>query len=431
MEITVKELPNSQVELGLSLPWTEWSKEVEHAAESLGKNVKTAGFRPGKTPRAVLEKRFGKDALLAEAAEHAVNHAYSKAVAEKDIKAIGHPKVTLGNVKENEPLTMTVVTDVVPTISVENWREVAKGVNKEFAEKKTSVSEEAVIAEIERIAKMRAPLVTVNRAAQDGDTTLLDFTVTQDGVVIENGTSENHPLVIGSNSFIPGFEEEVKGLSAGDQKTFTLTFPEEYHAKHLAGKPADFSVTIRAVQEMQVPEINDEFAQSLGAFESLEALKKSVREGMEAEENAQKKNEQRTAILDALVEKQALDFPQSLVEQELERIKSEFSSQLSRMGASFEDFLGQSKKTEDELKADWLPQAKKRVAAYLILDRVALDENIFTESAEVEEEMNKAIGYFKNIKDAEKNLDMAALYNVVSEQVRNEKVFALLESVTE
>jgi trigger factor len=431
MEITVKELPNSQVELGLSLPWAEWSKEVEHAAESLGKNVKTAGFRPGKTPRAVLEKRFGKDALLAEAAEHAVSHAYSKAVAEKAIKAIGHPNVTLGNVKENEPLTMTVVTDVVPAISVDKWREVAKGVNKEFAKKKTTVSDEAVIAEIERIAKMRAPLVTVNRAAQDGDTTLLDFMVTQDGVVIENGTSENHPLVLGSNSFIPGFEEEVKGLSAGDQKTFTLPFPEEYHAKHLAGKKADFAVTIRAVQEMQVPELNDEFAKTLGTFDSLEALKKSVREGMEAEESAQKKNEQRTAILDALVEKQALDYPQSLVDQELERIKAEFGSQLSRMGASFEDFLEQSKKTEDELKADWLPQAKKRVAAYLILDQVALDENIFTESAEVEEEMNKAIGYFKDIKDAEKNLDMAALYNVVSEQVRNEKVFALLESVTE
>lgn len=431
MEITVKELPQSQVELGLTLPWAEWSKEVEHAAENLGKNVKTAGFRPGKTPREVLEKRFGKSTLLAEAAEHAVSHAYSKAVAEKGIKAIGRPNVTLGTVAENEPLSITVVTDVIPTVTTENWREEAKKINKKFAEEATAVTDEAVSAEIERIAKMRAPLITVDRAAQDGDTVLLDFTVTQDGAVIENGTSENHPLVLGSHTFIPGFEEEIKGLRAGEKKTFTLPFPDEYHAKHLAGKKAEFSVTIRAVQEMQVPEINDDFAKSLGAFESLAALQKNIREGMEAEAGAQKKNEQRTAILDALVEKQSGEYPESLVAQELERIKAEFSSQLSRMGANFEDFLTQSKKTESDLKADWLPQAKKRVAAYLILDALALEENIFTESAEIEEEMNKALGYFKDIKDAEKNLDMAALYNVVSEQVRNEKVFQLLESVTD
>lgn len=428
MEIAVKELPNSQVELSLTLPWEEWSHEVDHAAENLGKNVKTAGFRPGKTPREVLEKRFGKEALLAEAAEHAVTHAYSKAVTEKGIKAIGRPAVDLGTVKEGESLTMTIVTDVIPVITLGNWREVAKKINQEFKDKKGSVSEEAVTAEIERIAKMRAPLVTVNRAAQDGDTVLLDFEVKQDGVLIENGTSKNHPLVLGSDSFIPGFEEEVKGLSAGEEKTFTLTFPKEYHANHLAGKPADFSVTIRAVQEMEVPELNDEFAKSLGSFESLEALQKNVREGMEVEESAQIKNEQRTAILDALVEKQNIEYPESLVQEELGRIKAEFSNQLSRMGASFEDFLAQSKKTEEDMRSDWLPQAKKRVVAYLILDRISVDENVFPESEEVEAEMNKAIGYFKNVKDAEKNLDMAALYNVVSEQVRNEKVFQLLES---
>lgn len=278
---------------------------------------------------------------------------------------------------------------------------------------------------------MRAPLVTVDRPAGDGDTVLLDFVVTQDGVAIENGTSKNHPLQLGSHSFIPGFEEEVKGMSAGEEKTFALTFPKEYHAVYLAGKEAQFAVTIRAVQEMQVPELNDEFAKSLGAFESLEALKNNVREGMEAESAAQRKNEQRTALLDALVEKQSIEYPESLVQEELARIKAEFSNQLSRMGASFEDFLAQSKKTEEEMKTDWLPQAKKRVAAYLILDRIAVDENVFVESEEVEAEMNKALGYFKNVKDAEKNLDMAALYNVVSEQLRNEKVFQLLEGVTQ
>jgi trigger factor len=431
MTIDVAQKENSQVALTLTLPWADWSKEIDHAAEKLAKNMKTPGFRPGKTPRTVIEQRFGKEALLAEAAEHAVNHAYSRALAEKDIRALGHPAVTLGEVAEGKDLTMTIVTDVMPEVTLGNWRDVVKKVNKDFTSKDAAVSDEAVMAEIERIAKMRAPLITVDRAAADGDTVLLDFTVMQDGVVIENGTSKNHPLVLGSNSFIPGFEEEVMGMKAEEEKTFTLSFPTEYHAAHLAGKPADFTVRVNAVQEMQVPEIDDEFAKSLGAFENLDAVKQNLRQGMEAEEQDKMKNDQRTAILDALVATLDIEYPKSLVAEELERIKREFTAQLSRMGATFESFIEQSKKTEEELKADWEPQAKKRVGAYLILDRLSSDENIFTESEEVEAEMNKALQYFGNTKDAEKNLDMAALYNVVSEQVRNEKIFELLTSTNE
>jgi trigger factor len=431
MTIDVAQKENSQVALTLTLPWADWSKEIDHAAEKLAKNMKTPGFRPGKTPRTVIEQRFGKEALLAEAAEHAVNHAYSRALAEKDIRALGHPAVTLGEVAEGKDLTMTIVTDVMPEVTLRNWRDVVKKVNKDFTGKDAAVSDEAVMAEIERIAKMRAPLITVDRAAADGDTVLLDFTVMQDGVVIENGTSKNHPLVLGSNSFIPGFEEEVMGMKAEEEKTFTLSFPAEYHAAHLAGKPADFTVRVNAVQEMQVPEIDDEFAKSLGAFENLDAVKQNLRQGMEAEEADKMKNDQRTAILDALVATLDIEYPKSLVAEELERIKREFTAQLSRMGATFESFIEQSKKTEEELKADWEPQAKKRVGAYLILDRLSSDENIFTESEEVEAEMNKALQYFGNTKDAEKNLDMAALYNVVSEQVRNEKIFELLTSTNE
>jgi trigger factor len=431
MEVNVKQLEKSQVELSISLPWTTWSKEVDHAAEKLAKKTKTPGFRPGKTPRAVLEQQFGKETLLAEAAEHAVNHAYSAALAEKNIRALGSPQVTFGDVKEGEALTMTIITDVMPEVVLADWRTAAKKINSEFAKKETKITDEAVTAEIERIAKMRAPLVTVNRPAGDGDTVLIDFVVTQDGVVIENGTSQNHPLVLGSNTFIPGFEEQVKGLSSGVEKTFTLAFPAEYHAAHLAGKEASFAVTIRAVQEMQVPELDDEFAKSLGAFDSLESVKKNIREGMEQEGKEAKKNDQRTALLDALVDKLDVEYPQSLVREELGRIEREFGTQLGRMGTNLEGFLEQSKKSLEELHQDWEPQAKKRVGAYLILERLSVDEKVFTESEEVEEEMNKALQYFKNTKEAEKNLDMAALYSVVSEQVRNEKIFQLLEGIKE
>lgn len=428
MEVTVIDKPGSQKELKLTLPWAEWSGHIDEAAEHLAQKVKTPGFRPGKTPRKLLEQQFGADALLGEAAEIALNHAYPKALAEQHLQALGHPHVDLGTVAKEEDLLVTVLTDVLPTIEIGDWREKAKAINKEFARKKSDISDEKVTEEIERIAKMRAPLVTVNRVAQNGDTVMLDFTVKQDGVVIENGKSENHPLVLGTGAFIPGFEEEVIGMKAEEKKTFTLTFPAEYHAKHLAGKDASFEVGVRAVQEAQMPEINDDFAHSAGDFKDLAALRENIRAGMAEEEKAARKNEHRTALLDALVASVPVELPQTLLDQELERIKHEFSQHLGQMGVTFEAFLDQMKKGETELYQEWEPQAKKRVTAYLILDAIAADEKVFTESEEVEAEMNKALQYFKDIKDAEKNLDMTALYTVVSEQLRNEKIFAMLES---
>jgi len=429
MQITKKQLPASRIELTITLPWEDWQKEIEHASTEMAKNVKLPGFRKGKVPKAVVEQRFGREAVLAEAAEHAVSHSYPKVLNQENIEAIGHPAVKLEQFKEGEPLVYVVETDVMPTVVLGEWRKAIKKINQEVDKQKLGVDDAEVEAELKRLTEMRAPLVTVARAAKEGDTALVDFEVKQDGVVIEGGKSDNHPLVLGSNTFIPGFEEEVLGMEAGETKTFSLVFPTEYHAKHLAGKPAEFTVTLRAVQEKQVPELTDEFVKTLGKFETLDELKKNIRIGIEEEQKAKALEDRRVQILDALVASTTLEYPEVLVHEEESRMLREFASQAEMMGMDFTEYLTRMGKTEDDVRKEWSPQAKKRIAAELVLQAVAKDEEIVVENEEIEEEINKTMQYYKNVEDAEKKIDLPRLYTAVREQLQNRKTLEFLEKL--
>lgn len=411
------------------LPWEEWQGEIEHAKDGMAKSVKLPGFRPGKVPKNMVEQRFGKQAIMVEAAEHVVSHSYAKALEQEKVDAIGQPEVTLGQVKEGEEFTYSIITAVMPLVKLASWRDAVKKVNSEFAKKDTAVADEDITKELERLATMRAKQVAVNREAKMGDSVLVDFTVKQEGVVIEGGKSENHPLVLGKGVFIPGFEEKLVGMKEHDEKSFELTFPSEYHAKHLAGRPAIFEVKMRSVQEREVPLLDDAFAKSLGKFETLAEVKENLKKGMFEEKKEQMKNEHRTEILDVLVDKATIDFPELLVKQELLRMTQDFEAQLTQMGLTLDAYLEQMKKTKEALEAEWLPQAKRRLSANLVIEFLAEDEAITVDTSEVEAEMNKALQYYKNVKDIEKNIDMERLYAAVSGQLKNEKVLAWLEKL--
>ena len=429
MKVTVKKLPESRVEMSVVLPWEEWQGEIAHATEGMAKSVKLPGFRPGKAPKKMIEQRFGKQAILVEAAEHVVSHSYAKALEQEKVDAIGQPEVTLGKVEEGKEFTYSIISSVMPEVQLSSWQGAVKKLNAEFKKKETVVEEKDIMTELERLATMRAKLVTVNRAAKLDDSVLVDFIVKQDGVVIEGGKSEKHPLVLGKGVFIPGFEEQLVGMKEHDEKSFELTFPAEYHAKHLAGRQATFEVTMRLVQEREVPLIDDAFAQSLGHFDSLEKVKDNLRKGMLEEKTQQVKDDHRTQILDILVEHATIDAPKILVEQELRRMTHDFETQLQSMGLTLDAYLEQMKKTKEALEAEWLPQAKKRLAANLVIEHLAKEEDIAVDSTEVEAEMNKALQYYKNVKDIEKDIDMERLYNAVSGQLKNGKVLEWLESL--
>jgi len=429
MHVTVKKLPASKVELSISLPWEEWKDELDHATEHLAKEVKVSGFRPGKAPRDMVEKRFGKEALLMESAEHVVSHSYAKALEEQKIDAIGRPDVKLGTIVLEKPFEYTVTTVVMPEVTLTSWEKDIKKLNADFVKKEDVIDDKDIEAELTKLAEMRAKLVTVNREAKLSDNVLVDFSVLQNGVLIENGKSEKHPLVLGKGVFIPGFEENLVGMKEGEEKEFELHFPKEYHAKHLAGKPATFQVKLGIVQERVVAPIDDEFAKSLGDFETLEVLKENMRKGMLEEKKVKSKEDHRAHILDSLVGKAELEYPDILVEEEQVRMIREFGAQVESMGLQFVDYLTQMKKTEDDLKKEWLPQAKKRLAAHLILVHLAKVQDIDVDSQEIEAEMNRTLQSYKDIKDVEKNIDMERLYSAVQGQLRNEKTFNFLEKL--
>lgn len=428
----ITKLPHSEIEVKVIVSWDEWKKYLDQAILELSKDVKIPGFRPGKAPKDMVEKKVGKGNILQNAAEKTIQKTYTDILVKDKIDAIGQPKAEILKLAEENDFEYKIVTAVIPEVSIKDWKNAIKKINEKFKKETIEIREEEVEKEIKKIAESRAKLITVNREAKNGDNVLVNFSVLRNGVPIENGTSENHPLILGKGVFIPGFEENVVGMKENEEKKFNLKFPDEYHEKSLAGKEAEFRLRLNLVQERQIPEINDNFASSLGKFENLEKLKSSIKDGMKKEKELESKEKRRIEFLDEIIKLSNVDIPQVLINQELHKMKSEFEIQLSQMGMNLDSFLEKmsvagKKRTEEDLKNEWRPQAEKRVTSALILESIAKNQEIKVENEKIEEEMNKTITYYKNQKDMEKNIDLGRLYDYTKGVLLNEEVFKYLE----
>ncbi len=425
----ITKLPKSQIEIKTSIPWPEWQKFLDRAYEKMSKDLKIHGFRPGKAPRNMIEERIGKRNILEEAAGMAIEKDYPKIAAEQKLDVIGQPKAEITKIAEGNNLEYKITTAIMPEVKMADYKKEVSKINKEYKSKEIKVEDKEIDRELERLANSRVKLITVNREAGLGDSVMINFQVLRDGVPIENGTSKNHPLVLGKGVFISGFEENIIGMKENEEKKFELTFPENYHEKNLAGKPATFSVKINLIQERQVPEINDDFAKSLGKFENLDALKKNMSDGikMEKEKNASEKRQ--AEIIDKLTEKSEIDIPEILTRSELHKMIEEFSLQIESMGMKLDDYLKKLNKTVDDLEKEWEPQAEKRVKAAMVLEQIGKNREIEIPSDKIEEEMNKTLQYCKNVKNLENNINTRNLYDYTKDVLMNEEVFKYLENL--
>lgn len=431
MSYEVEKKGDAEMTLTVSIPWNEAEKTYKKLISDAAKNVSVKGFRDGKVPKDVAEGKVDKEALLTETANIMIGKEFEKASKEDKLVPIVQPHVHIKKLAAGNDIECTIEIAVKPEITMpKKWRSAVKEVNGEHAGKEMTVSDEDIAKELAKLAESRTEGTIVDRPAADGDQVTVDFTVLQDKVVIENGTSKDHALILGKNVFIPGFEEQVIGMKVDEEKTFDLNFPKDYHAKHLAGKPATFIVTLKKVEERKTPKMDDAFAKSLGQFESLDALKKNMREGMAQEKEARLKEELRTAQLDVLVEMIDVTMPAPVIAAEQEKMFSEFSQQLKMSGTDMDAYLGQIGKSREELLTEWSGQAQKRVKSALILEKLAEDLAIEDDSDKIEEEMNKTLQYYKNQGDAEKEIDTQQLYRHVSAQLKNEAVFDQLAKVT-
>jgi trigger factor len=428
--MAIKKLPKSKVEISISILWEDWKKYINQSVAEISEEIKIDGFRPGKAPRNLIEQKVGKGTILNKAGQKAVEKSYIDFVVKEKLEVIGQPKIEIESIDEEKNLDFKVEVAVMPKVEVNpKYKAGIKKINEEEAKKKIEIKDEELQLELERLANSRVKLITVLREARNNDSVEVDFEVSIGGAPIEGGTSQNHPLVIGKGVFIPGFEEKIIGMKAGEEKEFELAFPEDYHKKDLAGKPATFKVKMNLVQERQTPEINDDFAVSLGKFENLEALKKNMREGMEHEQKHKNAEEKRGKYVEEIINETKVEIPEILIDEESHKMLHEFEHQVQSMGLTIDKYLEQLGKKKEDLLKDWAPQAERRVLSALGLRQLIEDLEIKAESKEVEEEMNKTLQYYKNVKDFEKNVDMKALYSYTKGVVENEKVFEILSKL--
>ena len=428
--IETEKLAGSELKISITVPSDEFGEYINNAAKSLAAEMKVDGFRNGKVPISMVEKTVGVEKLLYEAANEAIRESYVNAILDNKIDAIGEPKIEIKKIAKGNDFEFSATVGVLPEIELGNWKKDVVKVNKKFAKKEEQVEEKEIDHELEYLADQRAKIVTVNRAAKKGDQVEIDFDVFQENVAIENGSAKKHLMVLGEGKFIPGFEEKIIGMKTGEEKEFTLAFPKEYHAKHLAGKDADFKVKLNLVQEKQIPKIDEEFAKSIGKFKSLAELKENIEKGILAEKKRRKADEHKKELIEAIIETMKVEVPNVLLEREVDIMLGELEADIARMGMDKEGYFKQVQVTEEKVKEGWKKDAAvKRVKAALILQEIAKQEKLVPETKKIEEKVNQTLEYYSTLGDTEGKIDTHRLYEATKGSLANEMVFDFLKEV--
>ena len=383
MSATMEKLSSNQVKLTITLPAESLEQGMNAAYHKLRGRLTVPGFRKGKAPRKVIENYYGEGVLVEEAFNALLPDAYDSAVQELDIHPVDQPEVDVESINPGEDCVFTATVYVRPDVELGEYFGI------EIPKMDATVSDDEVEAELKAAQERVSRWVDVDRPSKNGDRVTIDYAGTVDGVAFEGGTSENFPLVLGSGTFIPGFEEQLEGLSKEEEKDVNVTFPEDYRATELAGKPAVFHVHVHEVKEKEVPELNDEFASEASEFETLDEYKKDIKEKLEE----QAKNRARNAQMDALIEKVSqnatVDVPRPMVERQIDAMIQDMSIRMSYQGLQMSDFLKFTGQTMDDLRKQYDVQAASRVRAELVLDAIRVKEGIEATDEDVDKEIEK------------------------------------------
>ncbi len=421
MEININKISSNQVEIEVEIPAPQMGAYFDLAASELSKDMKVDGFRPGKVPAEIVEREKGSQELYNQAANLAIQKTLPNAILDNEIEIVGQPEIQVIQIARGNPMKYKAIFWMIPEVLLGKYKEIR------IKRKKLKVEEREVDKSLEYLQKSRAKLITVNRPARNGDRLEIDFSTRLGKVKVENGESKNHPLILGEARFMPGFEKELEGMKAGEEKEFSLKAPEEWPQKNLVGKNLDFQVKLNLVQERDIPKLSDEFVKSLGDFKSLDKFKKSIKEGIFQEKELKEKERIRAEIIEHIADSSKIDMPEALVVLELDKMVNELRASVGGMGLDFDKYLSQIKKTVDDLKKEWKAQAEKRARISLVLRAIAKKEKIEVGDDEVEEKVNETLKHHPDTEEAKKNLDISALKEYTKGVIRNEKVFELLE----
>ncbi|NGP61934.1 trigger factor [Paenibacillus thiaminolyticus] len=374
------------------------TEALDQAFKKVSKRVNVPGFRKGRVPRPIFEAKYGVESLYQDAIDIMLPEAYTQAVKETDIKPVDQPDVEVEQIGKGQTFKFKAKVTVKPEVQLGEY----KGL--EVEKQSVEVTEEELDAELKRMQERHAELIIVDEdVAATGDSVVIDFEGFVDGEAFEGGKAERYTLELGSNSFIPGFEDQLVGMGTGDFKDVEVTFPEHYHAENLAGKPAVFKVKLHEIKRKQLPALDDEFAKDVSEFDTLEEYKADLKQQLQSRKEKEAEGAREAAVVDKAAENAEVEIPHSMIESEIQHMVKDLDNRLRMQGMNIDMFLTLSGQTIADLREQMQKEADKRVKNNLVLERIAKEENLSISDEELSAELDK----------------MAEMYQRTAEEIRD------------
>lgn len=390
MSVQVEKLEKNMAKLTVEVSAEDFKAAIKKAFNKNKNRFSIPGFRKGKAPQAMIEKMYGEGVFYEDAADEAINASYAEAMKESGLDIVSRPEVTIEKIGKDEPFVYSALVAVKPEVTLGQY----KGVEVEKAD--ASVSAEDVEAELKKVQEQNARLLTVeDRGVEDGDQTVIDFEGFVDGKGFEGGKAEDYPLTIGSHSFIDTFEEQLIGKKNGEECEVNVTFPTEYHAADLAGKPATFKVTVKEIKVKELPELNDEFASEVSEFDTLDEYKKDVEKKLAEKKEIEANSRNEDAVVAKVVENASMEIPDKMIDAQAENMVQDMARRMQSQGLSLDMYLKYTGMTVEQMKEQARPDAEKRIRTRLVLEAVAQAENIQISDEKVDEEVAKMAEAYK------------------------------------
>jgi trigger factor len=390
MSVQVEKLEKNTAKLTIEVPAEEFDNAMQEAYKKEKKNFSIPGFRKGKVPKQMIEKMYGPEIFYEEAANILLSENYPKSAEESGLRILSRPEIDVTQIKKGEPFIYTAVVAVYPEFEIGNY----KGI--EVPIQNREVTDEDLQRELDRELEKNSRTVTVeDRPAEMGDICNIDYAGTIDGVAFDGGTAEGHDLELGSNTFIPGFEEQLVGVSTGEEKDVKVTFPEDYHAEDLKGKEAVFHCKVNKIQKKEIPALDDEFAQDVSEFDTLEEYKEDLKKQVADRKKIMADNANINAAIDYLVKNTEIELSDLMISEQADNMFNNYANNFAAQGMSMDQYLKMLGQTADQLKAFMKPEAEQQLKAQFILEKVAELEKLEATDEQVDEklgEMAKSYG---------------------------------------
>ncbi|MFH4904421.1 trigger factor [Staphylococcus cohnii] len=406
--------------LSVTVPAEKVDKAIDQAFKKVVKQINVPGFRKGKVPRQIFEQRFGVEALYQDAVDILLPEAYGEAIDETGIKPVDQPEINVTSIEKGEDMTFEANVVVEPEVELGDY----KGL--EIEKQDTELTEEEVQESIDhQLGHLAEMVVKEDGAVENGDTVNIDFDGYVDGEQFEGGQAEGYDLEIGSGSFIPGFEEQLVGAKAGEEKDVNVTFPEEYHAEELAGKEATFKTKVNEIKYKDVPELNDEIANELDAeANSVDEYKENVRKRLAEQKATDAENTQKEEAINKATNNTTIDVPEAMIKTELDRMVQEFGQRMQQQGLNLETYFQISGQDESQLREQMKDDAEERVKTNLTLTAIADAEEVEVSDADIDKELEKMSEQFNiSVEDIKQTLGST---DIVKNDVRIQKVIDML-----